>query len=150
MEGDPLLSLPSSIALDEHPTPAEGKERKPWIPFVVLILALVFIIDVGANLADPPKTRVFEANVCLSYYNKHDPSVIGNDGQVPEMLCKVDQVQQKLAMIFGWQDTFDAIPGILLAVPLGAMADRVGRKRIFVASLMGLQLSSAWTLLICE
>lgn len=68
---------------------------------------------------------------------------------MPEALCKVDPVQQKLAMIFGWQDTFDAIPGLLLAIPFGALADRWGRKWIFLASLIGLQLNAAWVLFIC-
>jgi MFS family permease len=104
----------------------------------------------GAFLAEPPRTRIFEANICLSYYREHDASVIGPDGTIPESQCKIDAVQQKMAMIFGWQDMFDALPGILLAVPFGTLADRVGRKWIFTASLFGLQLSSAWVLLICK
>ncbi|KAF1922439.1 uncharacterized protein M421DRAFT_10546 [Didymella exigua CBS 183.55] len=54
-----------------------------------------------------------------------------------------------MAMIFGWQEMFDAIPSIFLAIPFGVLADKVGRKWIFTASLMGLQLSSAWVLGIC-
>jgi MFS family permease len=50
---------------------------------------------------------------------------------------------------FGWQDMFDAIPGLLLAVPLGALSDQRGRKKIFAWCLVGLQLNSAWVLLIC-
>ncbi|KAI8938149.1 hypothetical protein NX059_005815 [Plenodomus lindquistii] len=153
LEGDTLLSPAGSIGPDApFPTLAEKtttKQKKPWVFFVVFVFALISIIDVGAFLADPPKTRVFEANICLGYYREHDPSVIGDNDSIPEKLCKVDAIQQKLAMIFGWQVTFDVIPGILLAVPLGALADRVGRKWIFAASLMGLQLNSAWVLLIC-
>lgn len=149
MEEDPLLLPPVSNNLGEDSHQDSGKKKPSWILSVVLIFAIISIIDVSAFLANLPKTRVFEANICLSYYQKHDPSVISDDGSVPEHLCKVDKVQQKLAMIFGWQDMFDAIPGILLAVPLGAMADRYGRKWVLATSLMGLQLSSAWTLLIC-
>lgn len=123
--------------------------KKPWITLVVLGLLLITIVDVGAFLADPPRTRIFEANICLSYYREHDPSVISADGTILESLCKIDAVQKKLAMIFGFQDLFDALPGILLAVPFGTLADRVGRKKIFTASLMGLQFSSAWILVIC-
>lgn len=72
---------------------------------------MIAVIDMGAFLADPPKTRIFEANICLSYYREHDASAIGDDGSVPEQRCKIDAVQQKLAMIFGWQDTFEAILG---------------------------------------
>ena len=131
------------------PVPTASTPEKPWALLVILVFILITIVDVGAFLAEPPKTRVFEANICLAYYEENDPSKIRSDGSVPETLCKIDEVQQKLAMIFGWQDTFDAIPGLLLAIPFGALADKWGRKWIFVASLVGLQLNAAWILLIC-
>ncbi|KAH3962365.1 hypothetical protein HBI46_046670 [Parastagonospora nodorum] len=145
-EDESLLSSPheSTFTLPEPRVP-----KKPWVSLVVLALLLVTIIDVGAFLAEPPKTRIYETNICLAYYREHDNSAIGADGRIPEQLCKIDEVQQKLAMIFGWQDTFDAIPGILLAIPFGTLADRVGRKWIFAASLLGCWLSSAWVLLVC-
>jgi MFS family permease len=143
-----LLSPTGSIFAFAEPPPR--KKEKPWILLVGLAILLLVVIDIGAYLGEPPKTRVYEANICLSYYREHDPSVIGADGTIPEMLCKIDAVQQKLAMIFGWQETFDAIPPILLAVPFGTLADRVGRKWIFTISLMGLQLNYAWILLICK
>jgi hypothetical protein len=150
-EDAPLLSSTDSLAsLPPAQSARKEKKKKPWIVLVILVFLLVAIVDVGAFLAEPPKTRVFEANICLQYYKEHDPSKITEGGTVPEELCKEDVIQQRLAMIFGWQDLFDAAPGILLAVPFGTLADKVGRKWVFVASLMGLQLSSAWVLLICK
>jgi len=151
-EGAPLLVDPESTTpRPSSPAPLAKKEQqsKPWVLLVVLVYLFIAIVDVGAFLAEPPKTRIFEATLCLRYYEENDPSKIGSDGSVPEGLCKVDEVQQKLAMIFGWQDMFDAIPGLVLAVPVGALADKWGRKWIFVFSLVGLQLNSAWVLLIC-
>ncbi|KAF2636287.1 MFS general substrate transporter [Massarina eburnea CBS 473.64] len=130
----------------DGPPPAK---KKHWLYIVGLIFLLIAIIDVGAFLADAPRTRVFESNICLAYYEEHDPSKIGPDGSVAESECKIDEIQQKLAMIFGWQDTFDGIPGILLAVPFGALADKWGRKWIFAIALAGLQFNMAWVLLIC-
>lgn len=126
------------------------EKKKPWISMLVLAFALVAIIDMGAFLAEAPRTRVYEANICLRHYRENDLSVIGADGTIPEKLCKVDAVQQKMAMVFGWQEMFDALPSIFLAIPFGVLADKVGRKWIFTASLMGLQLNSAWVLGICE
>lgn len=152
-EGAPLLSpgpSESSVSLPLPPPEKRKKKKKPWILLCILVFLLVAIIDVGAFLAEAPKTRVYEANICLHYYQRVDPSKILPDGTVDEELCKVDEVQRKMAMIFGWQDLFDAIPGILMAMPFGAMADKYGRKWIFAGSLMGLQFNSAWILLICE
>ncbi len=133
--------------LNSIPAP---EAKKSWVVMVILAFALVAIIDMGAFLAEAPRTRVYESNICLGYYRETDPSVIGAGGTIPEKLCKVDEVQQKMAMIFGWQDMFDAIPSIFLAIPFGVLADKVGRKWIFTASLMGLQLNSAWVLGICQ
>lgn len=135
--GSPDIALPAA-------------SKKPWLLLVVLIFTLVAFVDIGAFLSEPPQTRIFEANLCLKYYREEDPSVIKGDGTIPEELCKVDEVQQRLASIFGWQEMFNAIPGLLLAVPFGTLADRIGRKWIFTASLVGIVLSFAWTLLICE
>lgn len=144
-EGETLLP-----PLEPLYSPPPATRKKPWVLFVFLICAMITVVDMGAFLANPPLTRIFEANLCLKYYREADPSVIPPDGIIPEKLCKVDVVQQRLASIFGWQDMFDALPGILLAVPYGALADRVGRKPVFIASLAGLLLSFAWGLMICE
>jgi MFS family permease len=147
-EGAPLLS-PIDAEFNELPPAPTPKKKRSWTLLVGLIVLCIGILDTGAFLAEPPKTRVYESNICIRYYQRVDPSKIQADGTVPEALCKVDEVQQQLAMIFGWQDTFDAIPGLLLAVPLGSLADRIGRKWIFVCCLGGVQLYSAWVLLIC-
>lgn len=149
-EDAPLLSPIHSEASLPLPEPRRKEKKKPWIVLCVLVFLLIAIVDVGAFLAEAPKTRVYEANICLQYYQEQDPSKIGPNGAVPEELCKEDIIQQRMAMIFGWQDLFDAIPGILLAIPFGTLADKVGRKWVFVGSLMGLQLNSAWILIICK
>lgn len=108
-EGASFLSpTESSFTTTALPPP---KKKKPWVLLVVLALFLVAVIDVGAFLAEPPKTRVYEANICLSYYRDHDASAIGADGTIPEKMCKIDAIQQKLAMIFGWQETY-VKPGV--------------------------------------
>lgn len=138
----PPIDIPDAL----QPT----TEENPWVLLVGLTIALIAFNDIGVYLAGPPQTRVFETNLCYKYYLDQDPLVIGGDGTIPEELCKVDTVQQRLASIFGWQETFNALPGLLLAVPFGTLADRVGRKWVFAASLVGMVFSFAWTLLICK
>jgi hypothetical protein len=145
-EDDEALLPPIESAY--HALPKATK--KPWLLLVVLIFIMIALIDVGAYLAEAPMTRLYEANLCLKYYRKQDPSVVPDDETIPEQLCKVDVVQQQLASIFGWQEMFSALPGILLAVPYGTWADKVGRKWIFIASLVGIELGFVWVLLICK
>jgi hypothetical protein len=143
---DALNSADSTISS----TVAQRERSKSWILLVSLACVLIAMIDMGRSLAEAPRIRVYEANLCLAHYRQHDPTVIGTDGTVPEQLCKIDAVQQKMAVIFGWQETFDAIPSIFLAIPFGTLADRVGRKWVLAGSLVGLQLNSVWALVICN
>jgi MFS family permease len=140
----PLLPrLPTS------PYNATSKPQKPWILVAVISALAIFLIDLGCFLLNPARTRIYEASICVRFYLETDPSQVLND-TVQESLCKINEVQDVVAMVFGWQDLFDAIPGILLAVPYGALADKYGRKWILVLGFVGLELSILCMMLICE
>jgi hypothetical protein len=98
-EGAPLLSPTDAEYNQELPT--SKPRKKPWIILVVLVFLLIVVVDIGAYISEPPKTRVYEANLCLRHYQKVDPTQIRDDGTVPEALCKVDDVQQAMAMMYG-------------------------------------------------
>ncbi|RBQ71532.1 hypothetical protein FVER53590_03151 [Fusarium verticillioides] len=118
----------------------------PWIYVVLLCIVLAVISDVGESLYAAPRVRLFESVACTRHYLRHDPSLVDRDGSVPERLCKIDPVQDKVASVVGWQYFFDAIPAILLPIPYGYVADLRGRKWILVLALTGYTLSWASTL----
>jgi MFS family permease len=53
-------------------------------------------------------------------------------------------------MLKGWDLSFSCIPAIFLAVPYGALADRVGRKTVLLVSLLGIVLGNWWTIAVGE
>lgn len=83
---------------------------------------LVLLVDFGFFLAIPAQTKIFEDVLCLQYY--------GSTVKPSEADCKVAPVQSEFARITGWKDTFDALPSILVAVPYGTLADRIGANRV--------------------
>ncbi|KAH0603176.1 uncharacterized protein H6S33_008180 [Morchella sextelata] len=115
----------------------------------LLCFVIIVTVDMAGYLSSAPQVRLFESIVCLDYYRENDPGLIGGDGGVPEELCKVDSVQREIAMLNGMQTLFSNIPGVVLAIPFGVMADRYGRRPMLMLTLLGLSLSSAWVLLIC-
>lgn len=91
---------------------------------------------------DPAANKIFEDILCRQYYAAHPihPS---------EQNCKIAPVQNELARINGWKDTFDALPSILVAIPYGALADPTGRKPCLLLPIPGVLLIDIWTRLIC-
>ncbi|KAL9012459.1 MAG: hypothetical protein Q9173_002775 [Seirophora scorigena] len=118
-----LLSPPIR-PVDSQAEPAEVSHKRPsqlWI--LTLLLLYVFFLDLGYEIIVPAQTRVFEAIYCKKYYKKHDASLIGSDGRdgIAEKWCKVGVIQGEVAMLKGWQITFDSIGSETLNVPNGSI-----------------------------
>lgn len=122
-----------------------------------LILTVVLLVSLGDQWQETPLARITEAVICYRYFEKVDPSKLllsrdqvgpGAIGGVAEMWCKADDVQSELAMLRGWQQTFDGFPTLLLALPLGWAADKYGRKPFVLAGLVAFVLRAVWVELV--
>ncbi|KYG47559.1 hypothetical protein M433DRAFT_33285, partial [Acidomyces richmondensis BFW] len=122
-----------------------------------LILAVVVIVSFGGQLMESPQIRIKESIICYAYYEDTDRSKIsvGRDvigpgaiGGVAELWCKADAVQGQLAILQGYQEFFDGVPSILLAIPFGWAADKYGRKPILSLALVGVVLRTIWLQLV--
>lgn len=111
-----------------------------WQP-IALIWAMLFFQAFGVMVSIAPQTRLFEDIACRRH--------LGSGNQPDEELCKDPAVQDMVNELFGWQLFFDGIPGLVMAMYYGAMADGKGRKPVLMLSLVGQALGAAWILLIC-
>ncbi|GFF44705.1 inner membrane transport protein YajR [Aspergillus udagawae] len=93
-------------------------------------------------MANGPMTRIYESIACRQYYAEYDPRQIAADGQVPESLCKIKEVQTELAAVKGYMEFFDGVLSAFLAIPYGLLADRIGRKPIICLSIPAFALNS--------
>lgn len=75
---------------------------------VILCLAIVLLISLGAGVLTPPLNALLEDIICRQYHPEVavGPGVLSNDP-----MCKYPDVQGRLAIIRGWATTFDCIPG---------------------------------------
>ena len=55
---------------------------------------------------------MIELRLCQEHYAANDPSVIQPDGTIPEMLCKVKDVQRGLAWLQGSMETMSVVCGM--------------------------------------
>ena len=70
-----------------------------------------FVADLGSYIILPPLLRHFELMVCREYYVKHNPSLIEDNGNVPERLCKKDAIASDFALLRGWLSVLEGIAG---------------------------------------
>ncbi|KAE8150842.1 major facilitator superfamily domain-containing protein [Aspergillus avenaceus] len=94
----------------------------------------IVAVDFGSALTLAPQIALFESLICRR---------LGGGGD-----CKSPEVQGELALLIGWKETLDQLPGIIVALPYGLAADRFGRKPILLG-LFGLVLEEIAIRLVC-
>ncbi|KAI7777194.1 hypothetical protein LA080_003926 [Diaporthe eres] len=110
------------------------KRRSPR--FIVAALAiLVFITQFGASLSDVPSVRLLQEIICRRNYG------LAPDSSVEEEKCRTDGIQSQLNVISTGALVFGYLPGILVALPYGMLADRRGRKPVLGLCILGMILS---------
>lgn len=81
-------------------TSALRRRCSQWGPLWFCLL-FVLLIDIPSFMSETPKLRMLELSLCREYYSTQDPSVVGDDGSVPEDLCKLPQIHSSLAKQLG-------------------------------------------------
>lgn len=114
------------VSGDTKPEPELSTERPPasasaiTFRLKVILFAMVLAVEIGFSFLDGPMVRILESIACRQYYAAEDPSKIGANGQVPEKLCKVGEVQAELAAVKGYHMFFDG----LLSMGIGSAFDK--------------------------
>ncbi len=78
----------------------------PWI-----CIRFAFVSNLARQLIETPSLRVYELGACRADYAKHEPSVIGRDGNVEEHLCKTKEIQHQLAYVIALIETLAIVAG---------------------------------------
>lgn len=92
---------------DEHTTTKVPFTIRAYFPALLLFMSELFEL-----LLVVPKIRLLEAKICRNYYDSNDPSVYNPDGSIPELMCKIPEIQARLAHIKGWQVFWEGLPGM--------------------------------------
>jgi hypothetical protein len=90
-EDDPLLN-PRPLHLPD----ASRDQATKTVFWGLLVMAF---ISMSYSFIEAPLYRLYETNLCKRYYREHNPLVIGLDAEIPEEKCKLDSIQQDLAIL---------------------------------------------------
>ena len=163
-EESPLLERASAL-----PPSKSSWRRRLDQHVVILCFILIILLEIGVYLQLAPLNELVEQIICRDYLAEHkERGMLG----LQDPRCKNAEVQGKLAMLRGWQSTFDCIPGkpvilslcfnvslkaftdiligMLTAIPYGLMSDTYGRRVVLVMSLFGVMLGVIWYDIVCR
>ncbi|KAF7183284.1 hypothetical protein CNMCM7691_003197 [Aspergillus felis] len=118
--------------------------RQNRIQIILRVYAVSFLFLLAMALIAAPQADIVENIICR---HLQDPDL---DLTKQPLDCKREAVQSELALVQGWADSLIQIPGIFLALPYGIMADKCGRKPVFMLSFLGVLLSDTWVKIVCE
>ncbi|KAK4180915.1 major facilitator superfamily domain-containing protein [Triangularia setosa] len=126
-----------------HKTPSKTPRRA-----IRPLLLLVALVNLSWSLYQLPITRVIESRLCHDHYSLTDPSVIPPEGTVPEELCKLDAIQQRLGKLQGVMETMWVGGDFLMTIPLVTLADRYGYGFVLRLNLVPRAFLLGWTLVV--
>ncbi|KAK5994895.1 Efflux pump ustT [Cladobotryum mycophilum] len=114
------------------------------LPCILVAAAIQLLLDVGSTIALVPHTSIIQDIVFSNYYAR----INGHNETLPIDRCKSVPVQSEVAFIDGWQAAIENVPTMLLAIPYGALADRIGRKQVLLLVIAGIIMNDAWIRLV--
>lgn len=117
---------------------------------IAFLTGVMFLINFGAYMMTMPTSRIYEDIICHHYYDGlTGTSHLSLNTPIDEKLCKVGYVQTELATVIGGVFVSSSLPGLFLAMPYGVLADRIGRKPVFILSVIGLEIGEILNAIIC-
>lgn len=133
----------TALIKDPRSNGQEASTKKHAWTYVKLF-AIYFLCNVGLQILSPAQILVYERIYCSQWYQKHGTESALPLAGIPESWCKISPIQQQVATLKGWLEFFIAAPGLLWSVPMGILADAIGRRRLAFVTLLTFFLSEGW------
>lgn len=143
-EQSPLLGSPDSSA-QRVPRQQRSDPTRRAVLTAVLCALVIFVYSLGSATLLTPMAKIFEDIICQRYVRQQS----NGRRALEEDRCKAPDVQSELATLQAWSATLEHIPGLLVAVPFGTIADRFGHKLVLVLSSIGVMLHVLAQIIIC-
>ncbi|TGO54333.1 hypothetical protein BOTNAR_0271g00050 [Botryotinia narcissicola] len=138
------------ISAHHHPHDPTPPPTSPFLQTLILyFMTLHFLIAFCEMVLVAPLISLFESSLCHSYYNFPEPNFSLENRDLISEMCKIPEIQGPLATIRGWKSLGDTVPVLLVAIPIGNLGDRYGRRKIMALSLIGVGLSLVEIFVVC-
>lgn len=102
---------------------------------VMLIAAFLMLsVKFGHFIGTAPQLKIFEDVIRQKYKQTIDPETPHGNFEFDGDICKSEPVQSELALVSGWKNTLDVLPGMSgRASPSLQITDALSSRRYSVA-----------------
>lgn len=90
---------------------------------------MVILVDLAGFFLEAPQTKILEGIICSRHYTAATPGELHD--------CTAAPVQSELATVTQMLNTFNRLPGLIVAIPFGIFADRYGRRPVLLLAILG-------------
>ena len=130
------------------PSPVASKTHGDHYWTYVRVYAIIWLINVAFQIFMPAQTQIYEDIYCRQYYKNSTPDSLPGLGfasdNIPEELCKAAPIQKQVSSLKGWLEFWDAMPGLVMAIPIGILSDLFGRRPFFNLCFIVIAIQQAW------
>ncbi|RGP79133.1 major facilitator superfamily general substrate [Fusarium longipes] len=110
------------------------------LPFLSICL---FTIQLGLVISDLPSIKLMQNIVCKHVHQIDSPTLL------PEESCRDEPVQFRLNFIITGMQIAGTVAASVVALPLGLLADRIGRLPVLGASISSILLAQSYAMFVC-
>lgn len=146
-EREPLLAdqhpdSPESRLQDRHATTAAAEApsapdalpRAQFLRAVVVGVLVLVVTDTALVAGELALSALYESALC---HNRHPDSSGSLADRLADPRCKEEAVQSDLAALLGWMNMLSMVPGLIMAMPYGRLADRFGPGLVLILMFVG-------------
>ncbi|OPB36050.1 hypothetical protein A0O28_0112160 [Trichoderma guizhouense] len=150
LESSPLLQASDEDAeRREQPKADILKWSKVAIQNALLAATFLVLYAFADILRYISTVRLVELGICREHFLQSDPQSEEHYRNIPEHLCKLPSIQQRLAHLRGYLAALEAIVGLVFTLPYGLLVDRLGERLVAGINVIGYLLSCAWIIVVC-
>ena len=157
MASDQMIDDREALPADDRLSPQQSRppRKKSWIgtsqgllaPFEVsapqyrlvpLLGCLIILLnDAEFFFKQTAMFRAIESIYCIEFYSVHNASISALGRDIPERLCKADEIEKQVSSTYGWIMFCRMLPCLFTAIPLGYLADKAGRRPVLILHKLG-------------
>lgn len=143
---------PDATNIAAHPANEDAAPsaypRATLIRAIVAAILCFVLMDTGGKCVDLAFNALWESSIC---YNLHPDLRNGTlEDRLADPRCKGEDVQSELAVLKGWFNMWIMVPGLVMAMPYGILADRMGPRFVILLVPIGHGLSWLTQAFVCE